>query len=151
MKSEKKKAKSTKRKSRLRDFSFWRRHPDLNWGIKVLQTSALPLGYDAVLNFVCLLFSLYIIPYVLWFVKTVSCEIYVSLIVCFVEFAILCEFPLFFLAFFAYIWYNLWWQITADTEKYSKGSYNCLLTHQQANSSKKSLPQGRLWSLFFAL
>ena len=26
---------------------FWRRHPDLNWGIEVLQTSALPLGYDA--------------------------------------------------------------------------------------------------------
>ena len=26
---------------------YWRRHPDLNWGIKVLQTSALPLGYDA--------------------------------------------------------------------------------------------------------
>ena len=24
-----------------------RRHPDLNWGIKVLQTSALPLGYSA--------------------------------------------------------------------------------------------------------
>ena len=27
---------------------FWRRHPDLNRGIKVLQTSALPLGYVAV-------------------------------------------------------------------------------------------------------
>ena len=27
---------------------IWRRHPDLNWGIKVLQTSALPLGYAAV-------------------------------------------------------------------------------------------------------
>ena len=27
--------------------SLWRRHPDLNWGIKVLQTSALPLGYVA--------------------------------------------------------------------------------------------------------
>ena len=26
---------------------FWRRHPDLNWGVKVLQTSALPLGYGA--------------------------------------------------------------------------------------------------------
>ncbi len=26
---------------------FWRRHPDLNRGIKVLQTSALPLGYGA--------------------------------------------------------------------------------------------------------
>ena len=30
-------------------FSFWRRHPDLNWGITVLQTVALPLGYDAIL------------------------------------------------------------------------------------------------------
>ncbi len=30
---------------------FWRRHPDLNWGIKVLQTSALPLGYGALLLF----------------------------------------------------------------------------------------------------
>ncbi len=28
-------------------FSFWRRHPESNWGIKVLQTSALPLGYGA--------------------------------------------------------------------------------------------------------
>ena len=27
---------------------FWRRHPESNWGIKVLQTSALPLGYGAV-------------------------------------------------------------------------------------------------------
>ncbi len=26
---------------------LWRRHPDLNRGIKVLQTSALPLGYVA--------------------------------------------------------------------------------------------------------
>ena len=26
---------------------FWRHHPDLNRGIKVLQTSALPLGYGA--------------------------------------------------------------------------------------------------------
>ena len=25
----------------------WRRHPESNWGIKVLQTSALPLGYGA--------------------------------------------------------------------------------------------------------
>jgi hypothetical protein len=25
-----------------------RRHPDLNWGIEVLQTSALPLGYAAI-------------------------------------------------------------------------------------------------------
>ena len=28
---------------------FWRRHPDLNRGIKVLQTLALPLGYSAIL------------------------------------------------------------------------------------------------------
>ena len=28
----------------------WRRHPDLNWGVKVLQTSALPLGYGAILE-----------------------------------------------------------------------------------------------------
>ena len=27
---------------------MWRRHPESNWGIKVLQTSALPLGYGAV-------------------------------------------------------------------------------------------------------
>ena len=27
---------------------FWRRHPDLNWGIRVLQTHALPLGYGAI-------------------------------------------------------------------------------------------------------
>ena len=26
---------------------WWRRHPDLNWGIRVLQTRALPLGYGA--------------------------------------------------------------------------------------------------------
>ena len=26
---------------------LWRRHPDLNWGIRVLQTRALPLGYVA--------------------------------------------------------------------------------------------------------
>ena len=25
----------------------WRRHPDLNWGVRVLQTLALPLGYGA--------------------------------------------------------------------------------------------------------
>ena len=28
----------------------WRRHPDLNWGMKVLQTFALPLGHVAVFN-----------------------------------------------------------------------------------------------------
>ncbi len=27
--------------------SLWRRHPDLNWGIRILQTLALPLGYGA--------------------------------------------------------------------------------------------------------
>ena len=26
---------------------YWRRRPDSNWRIKVLQTSALPLGYAA--------------------------------------------------------------------------------------------------------
>lgn len=26
---------------------LWRHHPDLNWGIKLLQSSALPLGYGA--------------------------------------------------------------------------------------------------------
>ena len=30
---------------------FWRRHPDLNWGIGVLQTRALPLGYSAIFNY----------------------------------------------------------------------------------------------------
>ena len=30
-------------------FNFWRYHPDLNRGIEVLQTSALPLGYGTVL------------------------------------------------------------------------------------------------------
>ena len=28
--------------------SNWRHHPDSDWGIKVLQTSALPLGYGAI-------------------------------------------------------------------------------------------------------
>ena len=27
--------------------SFWRRHPDSNWGIRALQAHALPLGYVA--------------------------------------------------------------------------------------------------------
>ena len=27
--------------------AYWRRHSDLNRGIEILQTSALPLGYDA--------------------------------------------------------------------------------------------------------
>ena len=30
----------------------WRRHPDSNWGMKVLQTLALPLGYGAFSDFV---------------------------------------------------------------------------------------------------
>ncbi len=30
---------------------IFRRHPDSNWGIKDLQSSALPLGYAAILNF----------------------------------------------------------------------------------------------------
>lgn len=30
--------------------NFNRRHPDLNWGIKDLQSSALPLGYTAILK-----------------------------------------------------------------------------------------------------
>ena len=34
---------------------FWRHHPDLNWGIKLLQSSALPLGYGAILN--CMMVS----------------------------------------------------------------------------------------------
>ena len=29
------------------DLLNWRHHPDLNWGIKLLQSSALPLGYGA--------------------------------------------------------------------------------------------------------
>ena len=31
--------------------SLWRCHPDLNWGIKVLQTFALPLGHGTALLF----------------------------------------------------------------------------------------------------
>ncbi len=39
---------NTKNKGlRKKSFIFWRRHPDLNWGIGVLQTRALPLGYGA--------------------------------------------------------------------------------------------------------
>ena len=34
---------------------FWRHHPDLNWGIKLLQSFALPLGYGATLYFCTLL------------------------------------------------------------------------------------------------
>ena len=32
---------------------IWRHHPDLNRGIKVLQTSALPLGYGAIQYIIC--------------------------------------------------------------------------------------------------
>ena len=32
----------------MKCFSFWRCHPDLNWGITVLQTVALPLGYGTI-------------------------------------------------------------------------------------------------------
>ena len=34
-------------------FIIWRRHPDLNRGIRVLQTHALPLGYVAVYYMLC--------------------------------------------------------------------------------------------------
>ncbi len=30
--------------------SFWRCHPDLNWGVELLQSSALPLGYGTLLK-----------------------------------------------------------------------------------------------------
>ena len=30
--------------------SFWRCRPDLNWGVRVLQTLALPLGHGTILN-----------------------------------------------------------------------------------------------------
>ncbi len=44
-----KKLRYPKRKTRYKAcHSFWRRHPDLNRGIRVLQTHALPLGYVAV-------------------------------------------------------------------------------------------------------
>ena len=33
---------------------FDRRHPDSNWGIKDLQSSALPLGYTALKNCFCI-------------------------------------------------------------------------------------------------
>ena len=43
---------SNRNSSDLGCHSLWRRHPESNRGIKVLQTSALPLGYGAVLSFV---------------------------------------------------------------------------------------------------
>jgi hypothetical protein len=42
-----------KKKSRRKPIKFaatWRRHPDLNWGIRELQSHALPLGYSAILE-----------------------------------------------------------------------------------------------------
>ena len=33
----------------LKVIFYLRRHPDLNWGIEVLQTFALPLGHGAIL------------------------------------------------------------------------------------------------------
>ena len=41
--------KSPQNLAALRTF-LWRRHPDLNRGIRVLQTLALPLGYVAILG-----------------------------------------------------------------------------------------------------
>ncbi len=40
--------KQIKNPQNIDSVGFWRRHPDLNWGIRVLQTRALPLGYGAV-------------------------------------------------------------------------------------------------------
>ena len=37
-----------KKPQRLASLGLWRHHPESNWGIKVLQTSALPLGYGAI-------------------------------------------------------------------------------------------------------
>ena len=39
---------SAKEKTHCFRNAFWRRHPDSNWGVKILQTFALPLGYDAI-------------------------------------------------------------------------------------------------------
>ena len=39
-----------KEKTRSRvSFFFWRYRPDLNWGMRVLQTLALPLGHGTIL------------------------------------------------------------------------------------------------------
>ena len=38
-----------KRDAATASLNKWRCHPDLNWGIKVLQTFALPLGYGTIL------------------------------------------------------------------------------------------------------
>ena len=47
-----KSTKTTKNTETLSDFRavYWRCHPDSNWGIKVLQTFALPLGYGTEKN-----------------------------------------------------------------------------------------------------
>ena len=37
-----------KASAQLQKLFFWRRHPDSNWGIEVLQTFALPLGHVAI-------------------------------------------------------------------------------------------------------
>ena len=42
---------SRKKQATLSVACFWRRHPDLNWGMKLLQSFALPLGYSAILSF----------------------------------------------------------------------------------------------------
>ena len=55
MNSEKVKSKSDELLSKF--VAFWRCHPDLNWGIEVLQTSALPLGYGTVLLSYALFFG----------------------------------------------------------------------------------------------
>ena len=39
-----------KKKSRFFNQLFARCHPDLNWGMKVLQTFALPLGYGTIIR-----------------------------------------------------------------------------------------------------
>ncbi len=39
--------------STSKELNNWRRHPDSNWGMKVLQTSALPLGYVAINYILC--------------------------------------------------------------------------------------------------
>lgn len=40
---------ANKRNNRLKKtVVLWRRHPDLNRGMRVLQTLALPLGYSAI-------------------------------------------------------------------------------------------------------
>ena len=43
------KAGKTRKKASLYRLAFWRRHPDLNWGMKLLQSFALPLGYSAII------------------------------------------------------------------------------------------------------